>query len=66
MEEIVTNAIRMDVIGKDADDFIDNLYKEIKGAFMHKGCGITTKHLEALAEQLTELAARKKEEESGE
>ena len=56
----------MEVIGKDADAFMDALYMDIKSAFMHKPCGITVEHLEALAEQLTELAARKKEEAGGE
>lgn len=65
METVETPAIRMDVTGKDADAFMDALYMDIKSAFLHEPCGITVEHLEALAEQLIELAARKKEEAGG-
>ena len=67
MEELVeTSVIRATVIGKNADDFIDQLYCGIKKLFLMDGCGITIEHLEDLSEQLMELALRKKEERGGE
>lgn len=53
--------IRINTTGMDADEFMDNLYNDIKQTFLCKDCNITPEHLESLAELLKELSARTKE-----
>lgn len=58
--------ISMEMKGNSPEEFVEDVYLNIKGALTHNPQVITVENVEALAEQLTELAARKKEEGCGE
>lgn len=57
--------ISVEIKGKGRESFIEDLYLAIKEALTHKPQVITLENVETLADLLTELVNRKKEEQEG-